>query len=570
MEENANTTSLPRRGYGAGLVVLIAAASAIVAGGGGWAVARRGGSTHDHGGARAAVKQQWQCPMHPGIVQDHPGDCPICGMKLVKVAGGSDAGSTPGPSSAQAKDGGNAAHKEQWQCPMHPSIVEDHPGDCPICGMKLVGMEAARGGGNGARPVLFYRSPMDPKQTSPTPRKDEMGMDYVPVHADEVGGAPPVEGLSEVSIDPARQQLIGLKINHVERGTVGGAWRTTGRIAMDETRIHHVSVKFSGFMERVHADFVGKPVKKGEPLFSIYSPELLAAQQEYLLALDTRRQLAGASGMAGDGDALVAAARRKLELWDVPRSEIERFERSGEGSRTITFFSPATGVVTKKEVVPGMRVAAGDMPFEVVDLSRVWFLADAYESDLSQVKVGMPAKLTLKAFPNRAFKGRVAFIDPVLDPKTRTAKVRIEFANPTGELRPEMFGEAVLRENGHQGLRIPADAVIHSGTKSVVFVALQGGKFQPREVELGQGDSEFVEVLSGLQQGDGVVTRANFLIDSESRLRASLAALSTSAAVAARTAHADTEPGAPVKTGSSKAGDAVRPVLTPAMHGDRP
>ena len=269
---------------------------------------------------------------------------------------------------------------------------------------------------------------------------------------------------------------------------MGGSWRTSGRVAVDETRVHHVNVKFSGFMEHVHANFIGRPVKKGEPLFSIYSPELLSAQQEYLLALDTRKRLAQAGGMSADGDALVAAARRKLELWDVPRSEIDRLERTGEPTRTITFYSPATGVVTKKDVVPGMRVNAGDMPFEIVDLSRVWVLADAYETDLRQVKVGMAAKLTLKAFPDRTFTGRVAFIDPLLDPKTRTAKVRVEFSNPTGELKPEMFGEVVFQGRSREGIRIPTDAVIHTGTQSVVFVALPDGKFQPREVQARRGE----------------------------------------------------------------------------------
>ena len=234
--------------------------------------------------------------------------------------------------------------------------------------------------------------------------------------------------------------------------------------------------------------------------------------------------------MASDGDALVAAARRKLELWDVPDSEIARLERTGQASRTLTFYSPATGVITKKDVVPGMRVNAGDMPFEIVDLSRVWVLADAYESDLRHVKVGIPTKLTLKAFPDRTFTGRVAFVDPILDPKTRTAKVRVEFPNPTGELKPEMFGDVVFQGESRKALRIPADAVIHSGTKNVVFVALPDGKFQPREVRLGDSDGDFVEVLAGVDAGDGVVTRANFLVDSESRLRASLAALSGSAA----------------------------------------
>jgi Cu(I)/Ag(I) efflux system membrane fusion protein len=495
--EDRSTTSNPSRRFGLPALALAIVASAVVAGGGSWFLASRGGGGHDHGGVSAEAKEQWQCPMHPSIVQDHPGDCPICGMKLVKVA------ATGG--SAQAAQPPAADQKQQWQCPMHPSIVQDHPGDCPICGMKLVQMQGNGGGG-------------DSSETSP-------------------------EGLSAVTIDPARQQLIGLKVAHAEVGAVGGSWRTSGRVAVDETRVHHVNVKFSGFMEHVHGDFIGRPVKKGEPLFSIYSPELLAAQQEYLLALDTRKRLAGAGGMGGDGEALVSAARRKLELWDVPRAEIERLEKTGEPTRTITFYSPATGVLTKKDVVPGMRVNAGDMPFEIVDLSRVWVLADAYETDLRHVKPGMSATLSLKAFPNRTFTGRVAFIDPLLDPKTRTAKVRIEFPNPTGELRPEMFGEVVLQGKSREGVRIPADAVIHSGTKSVVFVALGGGKFQPREVTVGEGGSDFVEIVSGVERGDGVVTRANFLIDSESRLRASLAALSSGTAPASA-GHAGNPPAA--------------------------
>jgi Cu(I)/Ag(I) efflux system membrane fusion protein len=408
----------------------------------------------------------------------------------IAAAGGTWLAARPHPrgsaeiSAAAASSGAAAATRtapraDRWQCPMHPAVVQDHPGDCPICGMKLVKVD--------------------------TPAAD----------------VPAPEGMAGVAIDPARQQLIGLEVVHVEQGPVGAALRTTGRVAVDETRIHHVNVKFSGFVDRVYANFVGRPVRRGERIFSIYGPELVAAQEEYLLA----RRARGAAGGSGDADALVEAARRKLELWDVPPSEIERIERRGAPSRTVTFYAPAGGVVTRKDVVPGMRVNAGDMPFEIVDLSRVWVLADAYESDLGIVKMGMPAALTLKALPDRTFEGRVAFVDPLLDPRTRTAKVRIDVANPSGELRPGMFGDVVLRGAARTGLRIPVNAVIHSGTQSVVFVALPNGKFQPREVRLGASDGQFVEVRTGVEAGDGVVTRANFLVDSESRLRASLSAL---------------------------------------------
>jgi Cu(I)/Ag(I) efflux system membrane fusion protein len=451
----------PHRTFGAVGLLVAVAASAVVAAGGTWLVTGRRAAPEAHVATPAPVVEQWQCPMHPSIVQDHPGDCPICGMKLVKVTAGAGGGA-PAPAS--------------------------------------------------------------------TP-----------------------EGLAPVTIDPARQQLIGMKIVHVERGPVGGTWRTNGRVAVDETRVHHVNVKFSGFMERVYADFIGKAIRRGEPLYSIYSPELLSAQEEFLLALRTQKTMGGPGGaMAGDGDALVRAARRKLELWDVAPSEIDRIEKAGEASRTITFYSPATGVLTKKDVVPGMKVSAGDMPFEIIDLSHVWVLADAYETDLSHVKVGMKATLTLKAIPDRTFEGRVAFIDPMLDARTRTAKVRIDFPNPTGDLRPEMFGDVVLTGRSREALRIPADAVIDSGTRSVVFVALGDGKFQPREVRPGVSDGTWTEVVTGLAPGDGVVTRANFLVDSESRLRASLDALSAATAKPAPPAAAGTSPAADPHAGHGR------------------
>lgn len=371
---------------------------------------------------------------------------------------------------------------ELWQCPMHPTVIQDHPGDCPICGMRLVKVS-----------------------------KDA-----------NAAAAPSVNGLATVDIDAQHQQLIGLTTFAAQRGSVAGAWRTVGRVAVDETRVRHVNVKFSGFVERVFVDYVGRAVKKGEPLFTIYSPELLVAQEEYLVALRTRRALSAGNAQ---GEELVSSAKRKLSLWDIPASEIAKLESSGEPRRALTLYSPISGVVVKKDIVEGMKLDAGAMPYEVVDLSEVWVLADVYESELRFVTPGMPASLVLKAFPNRTFTGKVEFIDPLLNPETRTVKVRIRFKNASGELRPELFGEVTLKGEAREALRIPADAVIDSGTRKVVFVSLGNGKFQPREVKLGDGDGNFVEVLDGLSEGDQVVTRANFLIDSESRLKSSLSSL---------------------------------------------
>ena len=429
----------PSRRFGAGTLVVVLVAGLGLGGGAAWLLGR-GAPAHDHPAPSAEAKTRYTCPMHPTIVSDHPGDCPICGMALVKVGGATGAAG--------------------------------------------------------------------------------------PVHADEVaGGAGPVEGLANVQIDPQRQQLIGLRTVEASVGAVGASWRTVGKVAVDETNVHHVNIKVGGFVDTVYVDYVGKPVRRGERLFSIYSPDLLSVQQEYLLALRTRKALAEGGVATGAGNDLVESARERLRLWDIPESEVKRLEETGKPTKNLTMYSPMTGVVTKKDIVMGHRLNEGDMPYEITDLSRVWVLADAYETDLSRIRLGMTATLSLQAFPNKTFKGKVIFIDPILDAKTRTAKVRLEFANPKGELKPEMFGEVTLQTEKREGLRIPADAVIDSGTKKVVFVALDEGKFQPREIQVGSITGDDVEVVSGLQAGDKVVTRANFLVDSESRLRASLAAM---------------------------------------------
>ncbi|HZR09019.1 MAG TPA: efflux RND transporter periplasmic adaptor subunit, partial [Myxococcales bacterium] len=358
---------------------------------------------------------------------------------------------------------------QRWHCPMHPTYVSDKPGDCPICGMRLVPIEGENENRQD-RKIAFYRSPMNPTQTSPIPRQDEMGMDYVPVYEDEVkGGAETVEGYSTVRLDPMRQQLIGLRTAPVTRAQIGTAWRTVGRVAVDETRVRRINVKVDGFVEKLYVDFVGKPVRRGQALFALYSPELVSAQNEYLLAARTRAQLGPASQRTGDE--LVEAARRRLELWDVPRSEIAHLDHGGAPLRTLTLYSPIAGVVTAKSVVQGSKITAGDTPFEVTDLSRVWVLADAYESDIARVKVGTPATLRIDALPNRLFKGRVGFVDPLVDPKTRTAKIRVAFANPDLDLKPDMFGEVAFEGTTREGLRVPVDAVIDSGAQKVVFVS---------------------------------------------------------------------------------------------------
>jgi membrane fusion protein, copper/silver efflux system len=467
----------------------------------------------------SASKAVWTCPMDPQVQQDHPGKCPICGMNLVLQA---DAKSAETKMDAPAtKQEVSTKATEQYQCPMHPTITRDHPGDCPICGMKLVKMKGSASASaaptTSKKKIAFYRSPMDPKQTSPVPRKDEMGMDYVPVYEEETSDRTgSVDNRVAVTIDPMRQQLIGLRTASVIRSDISAEWQTVGRVQVDPTKVSKINVKVSGYVERVYVDFVGAPVEQGEQLFTYYSPDLLAAQQEYLLALSAQK--------SGVGDSiLVAAARQKLRLWNVPDAQIERLECSGQVTRALAFVSPVTGVVTAKNIVEGSSLNAGEISYEISDFSTVWVMADAYQSDAARAKIGASAQITLDALPNRVFAGKVSFIDPVLDPQTRTFKVRIDIDNLNGDLKPDMFAEVRFPGAAHEALTIPLDAIIPSGQGNMVFVAMDEGKFEPRAVNLGEKAGQRVEVIDGLQEGELVVTRANFLIDSESSLRAALA-----------------------------------------------
>jgi Cu(I)/Ag(I) efflux system membrane fusion protein len=414
--------------------------------------------------------------------------------------------------------------KQMYQCPMHPQIIQDHAGKCPICGMDLVPMESA--GHTDKGKILFYRNPMNPSITAQVPMKDEMGMDYVPVYqADLKGAGVTIEDHSTVTIDRERQQLIGLRTEKVVEGSVSGELRALGRVVVDETRVRKVNVKVEGFVEKLFVDFVGKPVAKGQPLFSLYSPEFVSAQREYLLALSTQKALSGGS-LQGSGGELLESARRRLGLWDVPKETIDHLEKTGEVQKALILRSPISGVVTVKSVMEGARITPADILYEITDLSHVWVQVDVYEAELSRAKVGIPAEMTTQASPGKIFKGRVAFVDPVMDPKTRTAKARVEFPNASGELKPDMFGDVVLKGQGRRGMIVPLDAVLDSGTTKVAFVSLGQGKFEPRAVTTGTTVGEQVEILSGLKIGDEVVVRANFLVDSESRLKAALAQMS--------------------------------------------
>ena len=340
---------------------------------------------------------------------------------------------------------------------------------------------------------------------------------------DAVVHGPGLDGYAPVELDPGRVQAMGIKTERVGTRAFTRTLRTVGIVEVDETRVAHVQTKFEGWIEDLYVDFVGKPVRAGQPLFSVYSPDLVASQEEYLVALENAkgdREGPMAAELERWSTGLVAAARKRLARWDIPADQLDRVERERKPMRALTFNAPVDGIVLKKVAVRGMNVEPGMDMFEIADLSQVWVQADVYEQDLSFVRIGQSASLALDAMPGRTLRGRAEFISPALDPTTRTAKVRFAFDNAKGLLKPGMYATVELALTTGSGLAVPEEAVIDTGEQKIVFVAEGPGRYVPRAVELGAKIDRYYAVVSGLVTGDEVATSAQFLLDSESRLKA--------------------------------------------------
>lgn len=380
------------------------------------------------------------------------------------------------------------------------------------------------------RKLLYYRNPMGLPDTSPTPKKDPMGMDYIPVYEGEEPAAEP-GSTALVKISTEKVQKLGVRTEAAAMRPLGRTVRAAGRVEPDERRMSMISPKFEGYVERLHVNATGQPVAKGQPLFEVYSPELVSAQREYAIAVQGAQAMkeAGSESAAGMKQ-LADSALARLRNWDLSADDVAALARSGETKRTVTLRSPVSGIVTEKKAFQGMRFMPGEALYQVTDLSSVWVVADVFEQDIGLVKSGAKASVTLPAYPGQTFSGTITYVYPTLKAETRTVPVRIELANPKQLLKPAMFAQVDVQLGGAAAvLTVPDSAVIDSGKRQIVLVRRGEGRFEPREIRTGSRGDNLVEVLDGLKAGEEVVVAANFLIDAESNLKAAIGGLGSHA-----------------------------------------
>jgi RND family efflux transporter MFP subunit len=418
------------------------------------------------------------------------------------------------------------AEKQLYTCGMHPQIIRDQPGDCPICGMRLQPIRANTVVPAGERKIKYYKSTMIAGQVSETPGKDTMGMDMVPVYEGDESSS------TTVQIDSATVQRMNLKTALVQRGPARREIRTVGSVAYNEEGLHDITTKYEGWLEKLHVNATWTVVKAGDPLFEIYSPDLYGAALNYLAARRTERDEPGP---------LSRAAAIRLQLLDISAAEIAAIDRSGEAPRTRVFPAPVDGVVIEKMGVAGQMMKPGERIYRLADLSTVWVIAQIYESDLPFVHEGQEVTVRTSYGAAREFAGKIARLLPQVDEQTRAVAARIVVPNADGYLRPGMYADVHLAAQvADSAVLVPEIAVLRSGERNTVFIAKDGGMFEPREVKLGvRSEGGDYEVLSGLAEGERVVTSGQFMLDSESQLREAIQKMIKGDAAPAAAEHAD-------------------------------
>ncbi|MDH5761558.1 MAG: efflux RND transporter periplasmic adaptor subunit [Nitrospinota bacterium] len=370
------------------------------------------------------------------------------------------------------------------------------------------------------RKIKYWKAPMDPTYVRDKPGKSPMGMDLVPVYEGEAEG--------EIKISPTIAQNMGIKTEKVKSRTLKHEIRTVGNLTYDERKVHHVHTKYGGWIEKLHVDFTGQEVKQSDLLLEIYSPELVSTQEELVLALKYKQSLKDSpyGELSEAADSLLASTRKRLELFDVQEHQIEALIRDQKITKTMHIHSPVRGFVIEKKALEGMHVQPGMSLYMIADLSNIWVLADIYEYEVPWIKVGQNVEMNLSYFPGKKFSGKVTFIDPFLNPATRTLKVRMEFPNPNWELKPDMYANVTIESTVvKRGLTVPEQSVIHSGEKTMVIVAKDSGQYESREVTLGVLAQGYYRVIKGLRKGEQVVVSSGFLIDSESKLQEAIGKL---------------------------------------------
>ncbi len=425
--------------------------------------------------------------MHPEIVSDTMGKCPKCGMNLELVT--------------------EAAKPGQYTCPMHPEIVSDTMGSCPKCGMDLEVVDSTKG-------VMNHDHGSNINSDSR-------------LHSQSAGsdmGAFPVPGLVPISIEPKRLQLIGIRTGTVDMRQIEGGLRFAGYVTPDETRISNVHVRFSGWVKQLGINQTGQQVHANDKLLSVYSEELYQAAQEFILSRNSFNRVANAEAI-DTRKQLLSASRKRLELLGIPSQELAILDTAQTPNQELWVRSPFSGYVLEKGVTEGQFIEPSQNLFTIADLRTVWILADVYESDLNSIHLDQPARFTTAAYPGESFVGRVSFIYPSVSEQTRTLKIRVELKNESQRLKPGMYGDVEIGGKGKHVLTVASDAVMDDGERQYAFVIHNGTHFEPRLLTIGKRSDDFIEIIAGLMDGDQVVTSANFLIDSESRLKAAIAGM---------------------------------------------